>query len=233
MNFSDFKKLLGADPRNQDPGFLAARQSGPEFLEAAREAEAFEQRLDEVVRFPVDTPALLEAVLEIPLRQRRPPWLGIAASVLAVAGAAALYLSTDRLSDPLPEYLAEHYRFDGAEVLALAGDPSGADTAQVLAQFDLTAAPALAERIGYIKLCPSLSGMGAHMIVRSADGWVTVFYLPGVRIGDGLVVPFEDHRALMLGMPTGALAIIDSSAGEEPGLATLLRDSLVPMSIDA
>ena len=44
MNFSEFKKLLGADPRNSDPETLRARESGPEFEEAAAEAEAFEKK---------------------------------------------------------------------------------------------------------------------------------------------------------------------------------------------
>ena len=43
MNFSDFKRLLGADPRSQDPETLRARQSAPEFETAALEGVEVEE----------------------------------------------------------------------------------------------------------------------------------------------------------------------------------------------
>ena len=45
MNFSEFKKLIGADPWNRDPETMRARNSAPEFETAARDAEAFEGKL--------------------------------------------------------------------------------------------------------------------------------------------------------------------------------------------
>ena len=36
MNFSEFIRQLGAEPRSQDPEFLRARQSSPEFLSGSR-----------------------------------------------------------------------------------------------------------------------------------------------------------------------------------------------------
>jgi hypothetical protein len=45
MNFSEFKKLIGADPWSQDPEVLRARNSAPEFEQAAGDAEAFERKL--------------------------------------------------------------------------------------------------------------------------------------------------------------------------------------------
>ena len=54
MNFSEFKKLLGADPGNREPETLRARASGPEFEQAAQEAEAFERRLESAAKLPVD-----------------------------------------------------------------------------------------------------------------------------------------------------------------------------------
>ncbi len=45
MNFSEFKKLIGADPLNRDSETLRARNSAPEFEAAAAEAGAFEEKL--------------------------------------------------------------------------------------------------------------------------------------------------------------------------------------------
>ncbi len=42
MNFSEFKRRLGAEPRSEDPAFIAAREFSDEHRKAVREALAFE-----------------------------------------------------------------------------------------------------------------------------------------------------------------------------------------------
>jgi hypothetical protein len=153
--------------------------------------------------------------------------------VLLVAGLGAWLAVTPRLPNTLPEYLAAHYRHDGGQVLARATDEPAANVERILARFDLVATPELAGRIGYIKFCPSLHGKGAHMVVRKGDGWVTVLYLPGVQAQEGMLVPFDDQRALLVSLPGGAAAIIDSDNSDDTQLAVLLRDSLLPVSVDA
>ena len=64
MNFSEFKKLIGADPGNRDAEILLARQSAPEFESAAAEAEAFEEKLQ--VALNIQPPAdLLDQIKSI------------------------------------------------------------------------------------------------------------------------------------------------------------------------
>jgi hypothetical protein len=53
MDFSEFKRLLGADPRSRDPELLRARASSPEFEQAAADAERFEDLLARAVKLPV------------------------------------------------------------------------------------------------------------------------------------------------------------------------------------
>lgn len=233
MNFSEYRNRLGADPRSQDPEFLAARHAGPEFEAAAREAETFERRLEGVARFPVDADALLADLLHSPRRAAAPRWLAMAAGIAVLAGITAVLLSRSRLPDTLPEYLAAHYRHDGQMVLELAASGAASDAQAVLAQFRLAAAPALAERIAYIKLCPSPHGEGAHMVVQTTDGLVTVFFLPGVQAGSGQVVPVDGQRAVLVDLPGGSGVIIGTGGQQEAQLAVLLQEALVPMPVDA
>ncbi|MCW8926917.1 MAG: DUF3379 domain-containing protein, partial [Xanthomonadales bacterium] len=52
MNFSEFRKLIGADPKRRESGTDEARKSTPEFEAAAREAEAFEDKLEAALLIP-------------------------------------------------------------------------------------------------------------------------------------------------------------------------------------
>lgn len=228
MDFSEFKRRLGAEPRNQDPDMLAARGQGPEYASAAREAEAFEDRLERALALPVDEAALLDDVLRAPRRTARTGLIALAASLVAIAATAALVWNAQKTTETLPDYLLAHYEHDGGLFLTRIGETGPDDIVSVLARFDLAAAPALAERIGYIKVCRSLHGEGAHMVVRTGDGWVTVFYLPGVEVEEGLVIPVADLQARMLAMAGGAVAMIGPHAADDAQLATLLHDSLRP-----
>ena len=67
MNFSEFKHLLGADPCNRETAFLLARDSSPEFRQAAEQAYRFEAKLEKALA--VDPPKDLVAQLSrIPLQ---------------------------------------------------------------------------------------------------------------------------------------------------------------------
>ena len=234
MNFSEFKRRLGAEPRSRDPELLAARDQGPEYAAAADEAAAFETRLEDALRLPVDAEALLGDVLNAPRRNLRPRVYALAASLLAIAGVTAILWTSQRVPSTLPDYLAAHYEHDGYLFLERIGDTGQGDIERVLARFGVTATPALSERIGYIKVCPSMSGEGAHMVVRSGDGWVTVLYLPGVEIEEGRVISVAtDLQARMLAMAGGAAAVIGADTATDDQLAALLHASLLPVVNDA
>jgi len=233
MNLSEFRRRFGAEPRNAAPDLLAARTADPAFEAAAREIDAFEDRLEQAALLPVDEGALLEEVLRTPWRSRQPTWYALAASLVAAVGVAAILWSANRLPDTLPEYLVAHYAHDGETVLARVGQNGPGDIERVLSRFDVSAGPALIERIGYIKICPSLHGNGAHMVVLTDEGWVTVFYLPGVEVQEGGMVAVADEQARLVAMVGGAAAIIGPDPAAEERLAALLHESLLPVANDA
>ena len=94
MNFSEFKRLLGAEPRSGDPEFLRACQSSPEFEREAAEAQRL--RTSWIAPWHSGTCGLIEDLMTI---SQQPPamtgnrrWLkfALAASLFVAVGAAGL-----------------------------------------------------------------------------------------------------------------------------------------------
>ncbi|MCP4047833.1 MAG: DUF3379 domain-containing protein, partial [Gammaproteobacteria bacterium] len=84
MNFSEFKKLIGADPLNRDSETLRARNSAPEFEAAAAEAKAFEEKLQSalLIQPPDDLLGSIKAISQQPVKRRNWIPLALAASLL-------------------------------------------------------------------------------------------------------------------------------------------------------
>lgn len=236
MNFSEFKRRLGAEPRSREAALLAARRSGPEFEQAAREAEAFEDRLEATLRFPVDSEALLEEWLTVPDRppgRARIRGYAIAAGILAVAGVAAILRLQGPRHDSLEEYLASHFEHDGRALLAQAGEGAAHEQVeQVLARFGARAAPELVARVRYIKVCPGMDQDGAHMVVATDQGLVTLFYLPGTSVRETLVMSFDGQTARLQKMGSGAAAVIGAERRVAAVPEDWLRRVLRPGAVD-
>ena len=227
MNFSDFIKLLGADPFNRDEETLRARRERPEFEAAARQAEAFEKKLQGAMHIqPPD--GLLDDILRLPGQRRRWAPLALAASVLLAVGAAVIVLQQPPRWASVEAYLADHYAHDGVRVVASAVNNLDAPkTERILARFGATAAQPLARHIRFIKVCPTPDGRGAHMVLDTDQGLVTVIFMPHTDVTDGENVSFDDMQALLVSLDHGSAAII-AKAGQSLGdLPDLLRNGLV------
>lgn len=219
MNFSEFKNLMGADPLNREPETLLARNSGPEFEQAATEAEAFEQKLQAVMRFPVDAESLTGDVLAIPGKSpsRMPAWMAIAASLVLVVGVASTMM--DGLIQPgtVEEYVQQHYNHDGEKLLARSDQVVSADQVQkVLAGWGLEAGPELLGRVTYIKKCFTMDGLGAHMVVQTSEGPVNLIVMPKTAVTDRELVEFDGMQAYLVALGSSSAAIIgraDQSVG--------------------
>ena len=232
MNFSEFKKLLGADPLNRDPGTLHARDSSPEFERAAVEAENFERKLHSALA--VNTPAdgFLEGILDIPGSATgqvatRPRWFAIAASVLIMLGIAGLSWRQAQLPETVEEYVAVHYRFDGQELIDKAhpGFDSGT-VSRIMASLEMTVGANLAGRIQFIKVCPTVDGRGAHMVVQTDQGLITVIYMPGTTVKDRRVIEFGNMQAYLVALEVGSAAIIGRQDQAVSTIDNLVRNSI-------
>jgi len=230
MNFSEFKKLLGADPWNRDPETLLARNSAAEFETAATEAEAFEEKLQAAlhVQPPADLLDAIKGVSRQPVQQRNWLPLALAASLLIAVGAIGMVWKQSRQWDGVETYLAEHYSHDGAALLAQAGGHSIAEQEiiRVLTSLNASADQQLSGRITFIKFCPTPEGRGAHMVVNTDQGPITIIFMPKTQVIDSKMVQFDQMHAFLVNLEYGSAAIIGKRSQAVESLETVLRNSL-------
>jgi len=236
MNFSEYIRQLGAEPRSQDPEFLRARQSSPEFLQAAEEADAFEEKLTRAVdlQLPGD---LMESILQI---SRNPagaataettPWwrsMALAAGILIAIGAAGITWNMNRGWDSVDEYLADHYSHDGPGLVARAGDKTSKDIQAIFALFSVEAAPELAKIVSIIKYCPTPDGKGVHMVLNTNQGPVTVIYMPATEVNDHETLEFDGMQALLVSLEKGSAVIIGTGSQSITSLYSVVQESIIP-----
>ncbi len=228
MNFSEFKKFLGADPLNSDPETLRARASGPEFEQAAIDAADFEQKLRSALGVAAPGEEFLEQIMSVSRRPSpRPRWFAIAASVLILIGVSGVTWWQVNLPRTIEEYVAVHYEYDGMELTGKASTDFDVSTiSAVLAKLDMGTEKELSDRILFIKLCPTLNGRGAHMIVQSARGVVNIIYMPGTMVEDQRTIEFGDMEAYMVAFEGGTAAIIGRADQDVSSMDQLVRNSL-------
>ena len=235
MNFSEFKRMLGAEPRSRDPELMHARESAPEFEAAAVEAEQFETGLERAVMIPTPDGLLedLKALSQQPVNYDQPRrwWpMALAASVLMAVGAAGLTWNLNQGWDSVEDNVMDHYRHDGSQAITLAGTGSAGDVQALLAELDVQALPALAGIVGVIKNCPTPDGKGIHMILNTESGPVTVFYMPETRVKDRENLAFDGINAILVELQRGSAAIIGPDQQLVSSLHDVIQDSLIPIS---
>lgn len=237
MNFSEFKEKLGAEPRQTAAELAQDIARDPKLSAATDEALGFENKLEQALGSPRPGSELLEEILTLPHKASAPVppvWLAIAASLLLVVGLSSALLWQGSPDMPVEEYVNYHYGHDGQQVLAMANErQSPADVAAVFASLGVQASPELSENILYIKFCPTPQGQGAHMVVKTADGPVTIIYMPLMQIDEPLLLTLDQNQASVIGLQAGAAAIIGGNDKAFRPLEASLRAGLKPLSVDA
>jgi len=235
MNFSEFKRRLGEDPLNMDDEMLRARQSSPEFEQAATEAEAFERSLNAAlnVAAPTDLLKNISAITETPAKQRRWAPLAMAASLIMAVGAAGIVWQQTHQWESVEAYVADHYHYDGANVIEHAADQmSELDINNLMARFDASAIPELAGLIGFVKVCPTPDGKGAHMVLNTESGPVSVIFMPKTQVTDGEVLEFEQAHAYLVNLDVGSAVIIAPQGQPIEQYAAMIRSSIKTGLVD-
>jgi len=227
---------MGAEPLNRDAETLRARHSSPEFEAVATEAEAFEEKLQAALLFdpPEDLLNQIKGISDQPVRQRSWIPLALAASLLVFVGAAGLVWKQSHQWDSVEAYVMDHYSHDGSAVIAKAGEnPSDQDISKILARLDARADERLASAITFIKYCPTPDGRGAHMVVSTDQGPMTIIYMPETRATDGEVIQFDQVQASLVNLEHGSAAIIGKQSQNIDSLVVMVRNSLKTGLLDA
>ncbi len=229
MDFSEFKKLLGADPRNRDPGTLRARNSAPEFEVAAAEAETFEEKLQSalLIQPPDDLLGSIKAISQQPVKRRNWIPLALAASLLITVGAVTIVWKQSHQWDSIEAYVVDHYSHDGSKLVAQATDVvAQKDIDRILAKLGATADEQFSGRIKFIKYCPTPEGRGAHMVVSTDQGPMTIIFMPETQVADGEMLEFDQMHAMLVNLERGSVAIIGEQGQAVENLQAMVRESL-------
>jgi len=236
MNFSEFKQQLGADPASQDADFLRARESAPEFVEAAAQADQFERQLRAAlaVREPDNLLKELAALTEEkPVTRSIWRHYAVAAGVLLVVALAGITWRMYLVEPSIDKYVAGHYAFDGNELLASGEGQVAGNIAEVLETLSMRLDPDFAATVSFIKFCQTPLGIGAHLVVNTPTGAVTVLFMPGVDIKDGQMLEFEGMQAQLVSVKGGAVAVIGTPDQQVSDYHAVVQDSFVPLTAGA
>ena len=236
MNFSEFKKLIGADPWSRESETLRARNSTPEFEAAAAEAEAFEEKLQSAVNVQAPSDLLIDIKEITRQHSQSRNWmpLALAASVLIAVGAVGIIWKQSHQWDSVEAYLADHYPYDGPALVARATDfVDPQDVVKVMAKLDASVGQQLAGKIKFIKICPTPDGRGAHMVVSTEQGPMTIILMPKTQVTDGEVIAFDQMQALMVSLEHGAAAIIGNQSQSIESLQALVKESFIIDLVEA
>ena len=229
MNFSEFKRLIGADPWNRDPETLRARNSAPEFEQAATDAEAFEGKLQSAlhVKAPADLLADIQAISQKSTQPRNWMPLALAASLLIAVGAVSIVWNQTHQWESVEAYLADHYSHDGDKLLGEGTEAiSEQDINKIMASLNASAGQQLTGMVKLIKYCPTPEGRGAHMVVSTEQGPMTVIFMPNTDVIDGEMVEFDQMQAYMVNLEHGSAAVIGRSTQPLKSLGTMVRNSI-------
>jgi len=227
---------MGADPFNRDAETERARHSSPEFEAVAAEAEAFEEKLQAALLFdpPADLLDQVKSIKERPVRQRNWVPFALAASLLIFVGAAGVVWKQSHQWESVEAYVMDHYTYDGNALLAKAGEnPSRQNISKLLARFDAQADEQLSSVITFIKYCPTPDGRGAHMVVSTDQGPMTIIYMPETQATDGEVLRFDQVQASLVNLEHGSAAIIGKQTQSLENVVVMVRNSLKTGLVDA
>jgi hypothetical protein len=236
MNFSEFKRLIGADPWNRDPETLRARNSAPEYEQAAQDAEAFEQKLQSAlhIQAPDDLLTDIQQISQQPVQRRNWMPLAMAASLILAVGAVGVVWNQSRQWESVEAYLADHYSHDGASVLGHASESvSEQDINRIMAGLNASAGQQLTGMVKFIKYCPTPEGRGAHMIVSTEQGPMTIIFMPKTQVVDGEMVEFDQMHAYMVNLEHGSAAIIGKTSQPLKTLEAVVRNSIITEKVGA
>ena len=196
---------------------------------AAAEAGSFEEKLQAALHIqpPADLLSEIKGITQQDVQRRNWMPLAMAASLLVAVGAAGIVWQQSHQWDSVEEYVADHYSYDGLDLLADATEFVAAkDVAKIMDKLGASADRQLADRIKFIKFCPTPDGRGAHMVVSTDQGPMTIIFMPKTSVTDGDMIDFDQQHALLVNLENGSAAIIGEQSQTVQNLESMVRNSL-------
>ena len=150
--------------------------------------------------------------------------------LLAVAAAGLTWRMNTMSFDSVEQYVAYHYHHDGEKVLISSEGRVAEDVDAILARFDVEMAPDLSRMVSLIKYCPTPEGKGAHIVLNTKEGPITVIYMPGTPVTDGELMDFDGMQAQLVSLAGGSAAIIGRQQQQVSQFYDLVHNAFIMVS---
>jgi len=87
----------------------------------------------------------------------------------------------------------------------------------------------LLRRISFGKNCPTPKGVGAHLVINTERGPITVFYAPEMS-DDISRMSIDEVVAVLIGLQEGSAAVLGEDEESLREIGALVKDNLHPTS---
>lgn len=235
MNYFEFIRQLGTDPAARDPAFLRARESSPEFIRAAAESDRFERSLSRALTVtpPPDLLAGLKGIADVRAAGVQ-VWrrYAVAAGLLLAVAAAGIIWRINPAYDSVEQYVAHHYRHDGRALVTRGAGKLADNVDEVLTRFHVTMTPETRRMVEVIKYCPTPGGEGAHMVLNTEQGPITVIFMPETAVTDGEMLEFDGMEAQLVVLTVGSAAVIGSQDQRVTAFHQLVQNAFIPLDAE-
>jgi hypothetical protein len=210
MNCLEFRRLAGADPARLDAAALAHRDSCAACAEYHRSLLAMDETIRRALQVPVPETPAAPVRYPRPMATPRQRWLALAASIVAgVLVGTSLWVGGPRAS--LAREVVTHIREEPQSLTATAADPGS--LARVLAAGGLRLRPG-ADRVSYAQSCPFRGHIVPHLVVRTAQGPVTVLVLANEPVRRPIRVREEGFEGSLVPAGPGSIAVIGDAGAD-------------------
>jgi hypothetical protein len=218
MNCLEFRRTVGAEPQRSDPAIEAHARTCAACAEFQREMLALDRRIAVALRVPVPRTGGISRTLPLP-RAR----FAVAASVL-LAVAAVVFFSLWLPRPSLAAEIVEHVQHESASW----SDTTLVSNEELAAIADKTGVnidPALGP-VSYAMACPFRGRVVPHLVVRDAQGPVTVLVLPGEKLSGRQRFSEDGLSGVLMPAPRGAIAVLTRDAARVDSVAARLLEAI-------
>ncbi len=230
MNYFEFKQLLDSDPYSKDAAFLHAKNNDQRCSKAYQEAMKREQIIQAALNIPVpahDIEHIKFHQAQAQQHQFRNNYLAIAASAILMLGAGMFFFSNSRSSD-LEKFINEALMMEPAVYMSDAEIPQ-AELAPLFASINTAINGDLGD-VHFMKLCPTLNGKGARMVLMNdLNQPITVLYMPNSPVDQAIDMQIEGFKGKIIALDQGSAAIISRPHENTAQIESQLIKALKPL----